>query len=99
MRNIIERLIILSGTKIEEDDVLTHTYMRKPAASVDENTAIEGFDRFNKFNEFKEYIEHKFLRHKLDKNNWNMTKTADEMEIQRSMLYNKVEKYNIKKEE
>ncbi len=99
LRNIIERLIILSGTKIEEEDVLTHTYMRKPTASVDENTAIEGFDRFNKFNEFKEYIEHKFLRHKLDKNNWNMTKTADEMEIQRSMLYNKVEKYNIKKEE
>jgi DNA-binding NtrC family response regulator len=43
-------------------------------------------------------MERLFIEHKLQKNGWNVTKTADEIDIQRSHLYNKIEKYDLKRE-
>jgi DNA-binding NtrC family response regulator len=42
-------------------------------------------------------MEKEYILHKLEKNGWNVTKTAEEMEIQRSHLYNKIEKYGLKR--
>ncbi len=33
----------------------------------------------------------------LQRNSWNVSKTAQELDIQRSHLYNKMERYNIRK--
>ncbi|OQX63195.1 MAG: hypothetical protein B5M55_07360 [Desulfococcus sp. 4484_242] len=35
----------------------------------------------------------------LDENNWNISQTARELDIDRQTLYNKIEKYGIRKEE
>jgi len=55
------------------------------------------FDQFAKFQDFKEYIERMFIEDKLKKNSWNVSKTADILDIQRSHLYNKIEKYDLKR--
>jgi DNA-binding NtrC family response regulator len=56
-------------------------------------------DDSNSFQEFKEKAEKAFILKQLKANDWNISKTADILEIQRSHLYNKMKKYGIEKEE
>jgi DNA-binding NtrC family response regulator len=92
LRNVIERLVILSGNKITDEDVKTHVPTQRLTQA-----PTELFEMFNKFQDFKDHIERMFIEHKLDKNNWNVSKTAEEIDIQRSHLYNKIEKFDLKR--
>lgn len=92
LKNVIERLIILSGAKITEEDIEAYAF-RSVSNSV--NISSDLFDKFGKFQEFKEFIEKQFIEYKLHKHNWNVSKTADEIDIQRSHLYNKIEKFGL----
>jgi DNA-binding NtrC family response regulator len=40
-----------------------------------------------------------FIKYKLEKNNWNVSKTAEDIDIQRSHLYSKIEKFGLKRNE
>ena len=93
LRNVIERLVILSDQKITEEEV--QSYAQTPKSG---GNPKDLFDRFEKFQDFKEYIEKEFILHRLQKNSWNVSKTAEELDIQRSHLYNKIEKYDLKRE-
>ncbi len=57
------------------------------------------FDSANTFAEFKEKTEKMFIEKHLKLNNWNISKTAESLGIQRSHLYNKIKKYNLEKQE
>ena len=92
LRNIIERLVILSDNKITEEEVNTFVPASTPASD-----PTELFERFHKFQDFKDHMEKMFIEYKLQKNNWNVSKSAEEIDIQRSHLYNKIEKYNLKR--
>jgi len=92
LRNLIERLVILSEDKITDEEVVayaSHSSRAEPSAAM--------FDRFHKFQEFKEYMEQQFIEYKLKTHGWNVSKTAEELDIQRSHLYNKIEKYDLKR--
>ncbi|MDB4286230.1 sigma-54 dependent transcriptional regulator [bacterium] len=93
LHNVIERLTIMCDGKISEQDVLDYAApqrRKKPNGTI--------FQQFDKFQEFKDHIEKEFIVGKLEKNNWNISKTAEMLDIQRSHLYNKMEKYGIKKQ-
>ena len=92
LRNVLERLVILSGDKITEDDVVT---LANPKGS--RTGSLDVVNQFDKFQDFKEYAEKIFIDAKLKRNGWNVAKTASEIDIQRSHLYNKIEKYNLKR--
>lgn len=92
LRNIIERLVILSPEKISDEEVLMYV-----TNSQSKGSTTQLFDEFEKFQDFKERIESLFIEDKLKKNNWNVSKTAEVLDIQRSHLYNKIEKYNLKR--
>lgn len=92
LKNIVERLVILSGEKITDEDVSNYV-----SNSVSAKSPKMLFDQFEKFQDFKEYIERMFIEDKLKKNSWNVSKTADILDIQRSHLYNKIEKYDLKR--
>lgn len=92
LRNVLERLVILSGDKITEDDVVS---LANPKGSKSNN--LDVINQFEKFQDFKEYAEKIFIDAKLKRNGWNVAKTAQEIDIQRSHLYNKIEKYNLKR--
>ena len=51
----------------------------------------------NSFQEFKEAAESAFIKKQLDDHDWNISKTAEVLGIQRSHLYNKIKKYNLEK--
>lgn len=92
LRNIVERLVILSGDKITDEDVSNYV-----SNAVSAKSPKMLFDQFEKFQDFKEYMERMFIEDKLKKNSWNVSKTADILDIQRSHLYNKIEKYDLKR--
>ncbi len=92
LRNVIERLIILSEGKITDEDVklfVTNIHVK--------NTPTDIFDQFDKFQDFKEHMEKLFIEHMLKRYNWNVSKTAEVLDIQRSHLYNKIEKFDLRR--
>ena len=93
LHNVIERLVIMSDGEITENEVMSFAVPRKSRRTEDSI-----FDRYEKFQDFKDYSEREFIEKKLRKNNWNITKTAEEIDIQRSHLYNKIEKYGLKRD-
>ncbi|MFD1631052.1 sigma-54-dependent transcriptional regulator [Pseudopedobacter beijingensis] len=101
LRNVIERLIILSDKLITEDDVKAYS---NPSGSLYEpintsTTAGLDFDSFSNFQDYKDYAEREYIKFKLEKNNWNVSKTAEDIDIQRSHLYSKIEKFGLKRSE
>lgn len=92
LRNVVERLVILSGNKISEEDVLNFASPINKQA-----TEKSVFEKFDTLQEFKDHVEKIFIEEKLKKNGWNVAKTALEIDIQRSHLYNKIEKYNLRR--
>lgn len=101
LRNMVERLIILSDKMITENDVRSFANPAGPMATVNGSSAAPqtDFDQFANFQEYKDYAEREYIKFKLEKNNWNVSKTADDIDIQRSHLYSKIEKYGLKRGE
>ncbi|MCO5254821.1 MAG: sigma-54 dependent transcriptional regulator [Bacteroidia bacterium] len=93
LRNVIERLVILCDKKITADDVISFS---NPSQVV---KGVESVDitKYDKFQDFKDYSERIFLNYMLNKNAWNVAKTASQIDIQRSHLYNKIDKYGLKR--
>lgn len=92
LRNIVERLVILCDQKITAEDVISYSNN-----NTKKSKSIDAMDDFKKFQDFKDFAEKLFIEAKLKKNQWNIAKTATEIDIQRSHLYNKIEKYNLKR--
>jgi two-component system, NtrC family, nitrogen regulation response regulator NtrX len=93
LRNTIERIIILIDNKvITKKDI---EFLLSP----DKTSIGDIIDTSNSFQEFKEKAERAFIVKQLNANDWNISKTAEILEIQRSHLYNKIKKYGIEKEE
>ena len=100
LRNMVERLIILSDKTITDADVKAFANPSAPAAAGAANAAPQtDFDQFTNFQEYKDYAEREYIKFKLEKNNWNVSKTADDIDIQRSHLYSKIEKFGLKRGE
>lgn len=92
LHNVIERLVIMSDGEITEQEVTSYAVPRK-----NKRQEESIFERYERFQDFKDFAEREFIEKKLRRNGWNITKTAEEIDIQRSHLYNKIEKYGLKR--
>lgn len=91
LKNIIERIIIIIDKKeIGRKDI-------ESLFTPSQSTLDDIIDSSNSFQEFKEKAERAFIIKQLNENNWNISKTAELLDIQRSHLYNKMKKYGIEK--
>jgi two-component system nitrogen regulation response regulator NtrX len=97
LRNAIERLMILStGRQITAADVerlLPGTETGAVAGS-----PAEG-GRASTFENFKADAERAFLASKLREHGWNVAETARALDMPRSNLYKKIEKYQLSRDE
>lgn len=94
--NVVERLLILAmGDRIEAQDV--EHFVTPYGASKDAMSGL--LDRYDDFAEFRDAAEKLFIERKLAQFDWNISKTAEAIGIQRSHLYNKLEKYNIQRKD
>ena len=88
LKNFAEKLTILvDSPKVNTQQV----------ASILEYPKID-FDSTNikSFSEAKRSFEKQFIINALKQNDWNISKTADSINMHRSLLYRKIEKYGIK---
>jgi len=95
LRNTVERLLILSsGEAIEADDV---DYLVSGRA---EGGAL-GVELLHAptFSEFKDQAERAFLLQKLREHDWNVSETARVIDMPRSNLYKKIERYGLVRED
>ncbi len=84
LENIIERaLVIGQGQKIEADDL---PFSRRDMAPAELPRSLKKMERVH-------------IRRILKETNWNISKAARELDIDRQTLYNKIDKYGITKEE
>ncbi|HEX9565421.1 MAG TPA: sigma-54 dependent transcriptional regulator, partial [Gemmatimonadaceae bacterium] len=94
LRNAIERLMILAaGPRITGADVARLTGSRPPDAS-----GLGSLLECRTYDDFKTAAERAFLLHKLREMDWNVSETARVLEMPRSNLYKKIERYGLARE-
>ena len=94
LRNTVERLLILaSGSRIVGTDV-DRLVGRRP----EEAAGLGSLTDIRTFEEFKAAAERAFLLAKLRAFDWNVSETARALEMPRSNLYKKIERYALERE-
>jgi two-component system, NtrC family, nitrogen regulation response regulator NtrX len=100
LRNVVERLVIMSDDTITERDLPPYLGgPRQPSAS---GESADGLDvtRFGDktLREFREEAETSFIRHKLGEFDWNISRTAQALGIERTNLHKKLRQLGIHRE-
>ncbi len=85
LKNTVERLMIMV-----RDDVIKEVDVRKVL------TARTDYTSYTTLKEAREAFEKDFILKKLEENNWNISKTAENIGIDRTNFYRKLKYYNIK---
>ena len=91
LRNTVERLMILSlGSTVEPSDV----DLLASGRSLSTGLGAE-FMHADTFADFKERAERAFILQKLRETDWNVAETARRVDMPRSNLYKKIERYGL----
>jgi len=94
LRNTIERLLILAtGPRIGAEDV-----DRLVGRTASDEVGLGNLLDSATFEEFREKSERAFLFAKLRQFDWNVSETARALDMPRSNLYKKMEKYGLARE-
>jgi two-component system nitrogen regulation response regulator NtrX len=94
LRNTVERVLILArGEQITTADVERLVGGAHPAAGL--TSELLGAATFA---EFKDRAERAFILAKLRESDWNVSETARSIDMPRSNLYKKIEKYGLQRE-
>jgi len=97
LKNAVERLLILaSGPTVTQSDV--ERAVRKGDGGRGKGTSVGGgaaWLRAATFEEFKQAAERAFLLGKLQEHDWNVSETARTLQMPRSNLYKKIERYGL----
>jgi len=95
LRNTVERLLILSnGPVVDAEDV----EFLVSGGDVGGGLGAELLQA-DSFSEFKEKSERAFLLQKLREHEWNVSETARSVDMPRSNLYKKIERYRLVRED
>ncbi len=95
LKNIVERLVIMSpGKTVTASHLPDYLSDVAVANQTDAGKLAGGMDR-GTLREAREEFEKEFIIQKLEENNWNVTKTAEVIELERSNLYRKIKSYGI----
>jgi len=85
LKNTIERLVIMTQSEMIDLNYLPPFKESKM-----------DYGSYKTLREAREQFERDFIVRKLQENNWNVSKTAEDIEIERSHLHRKIRVYNIK---
>jgi two-component system, NtrC family, nitrogen regulation response regulator NtrX len=89
LRNVVERLVIMNpSTTILPESV-------EPGSEKVRSEFGDILDQGGTFQDFKDRAEAAFIKKLLDDHEWNISRTAQALDIQRSHLYNKMKKFGL----
>lgn len=92
LRNLIERLVIMSAGEVIEPADLPADLFESP------HEIITSALKLRTLQEFKDAAEKAFIVSRLRENGWNVSRTAEAIDTPRSNLYKKIEQYDLKRE-
>jgi two-component system, NtrC family, nitrogen regulation response regulator NtrX len=90
LRNMVERLVIMAPR-----DVIGPEDLPPPLRTREEAAAGEDTQRDRTLKEAREAFERAYILGELRAHEWNMTRTAEKLGIERSHLYRKLKTYGI----
>jgi two-component system nitrogen regulation response regulator NtrX len=94
LRNTVERLMILSaGEAVRAEDVDLLATARGSAPGVGSDILAA-----ETFSDFKDRAERAYILQRLRESDWNVAETARQIDMPRSNLYKKIEKYGLSRE-
>jgi two-component system nitrogen regulation response regulator NtrX len=97
LKNAVERLLILAGgstvTQTDVERLVDRT--DGPRIRASGGDADASWLRAATFEEFKQSAERAFLLGKLQEHDWNVSETARTLQMPRSNLYKKIERYGL----
>ena len=92
LRNLIERLLIMVPKPvIDAPDVEMFLQVRAPSGV----PSLSVGTNYDSLREARNVFEREVISQKLRDNNWNVSKTADELKIERSHLHRKIKLLNV----
>ena len=95
LRNLIERLVILSG----KDKIIERKHLpTEIMVSSSQEPGARNYSKDNKLKDSLKFFEKEIIEEKLKNSNWNKTTTSMELGISRASLNNKIEEYNIQQD-
>ncbi len=94
LRNTVERLLILAS----EPEISARDIDRLAGQRALDDAGLASLTQCRTFEEFKDAAERAFLLNKLREFDWNVSETARAVEMPRSNLYKKIERYSLSRE-
>jgi len=94
LRNTVERLLILSS----DTEMTARDIDRLAGQRALDDAGLATLTQCRTFEEFKDAAERAFLLNKLREFDWNVSETARAVEMPRSNLYKKIERYSLSRE-
>jgi len=94
LRNTVERLLILAP----ESQISARDIDRLAGQRALDDAGLATLTQCRTFEEFKDAAERAFLLNKLREFDWNVSETARAVEMPRSNLYKKIERYSLSRE-
>ncbi len=93
LKNLIERMVIMTPEQQIEYEHLPASIRNAAKEQTGEMTL--GEVTVNSYREAKELFEKQFLLQKLEENSWNISRTAEEIGLERSNLHRKIKAYGL----
>ena len=94
LKNVVERILIMTpGRVISAEDLADFSGDQLTGGAVSQ--PLEGTHTRSALRDAREDFEREFIIQKLEENDWNISRTAELIELERSNLHRKIKSYGI----
>jgi two-component system nitrogen regulation response regulator NtrX len=93
LKNLIERMVIMTPELLIDYEDLPESI--KNSREEQDAPITLGNISVSSYREAKELFEKQFLKQKLEENSWNISRTAEEIGLERSNLHRKIKSYEL----
>jgi two-component system nitrogen regulation response regulator NtrX len=94
LKNIVERMVIMTPGRTITVEQLPD-YLRGDSHRVEAGSRLDNMLGINSLREAREEFEKEFIIQKLEEFGWNISRTAEAIELERSNLHRKIKSYGI----
>jgi len=95
LKNVVERLVIMTPGKSITASHIPESIAYGDASRDAGTGRLDAVLELASLREAREEFEKEFILQKLEEHNWNISKTAESIELERSNLYRKLKSYGI----
>ena len=95
LKNIVERLVIMTPGGTITMNHLPDYFLEEASGRESGGGKLDSVLELSSLREAREEFEREFIIQKLEENDWNVSKTAEAIELERSNLHRKIKSYGI----